>query len=53
MDVEHDNLDLGSRSLDDLERVKKWIFGDFSDTIYSIIMKPLPSCSKPKDLYSQ
>ena len=30
---------------------QKWTFVDFSDTIYSIILKPLPSCSKPKDLY--
>ena len=51
MNVWHDDLDLGSRSLDDLEYAKKWTFADFSDTIYSIILKTLPSCRKPKDLY--
>ena len=28
----HDGLDLGSRSLGDLENAEKWTFADFSDT---------------------
>ena len=51
MDIWHDDLDLGSRSLDDLEHAEKWSFTDFWDTIYSISLKPLPSCRKQKDLY--
>ena len=51
MGVYHDDLDLDSRSVDDLECAEKLTFAHFLDTIYSIILKPLPSCSKPKDLY--
>ena len=46
----HGALDLGSRSLADLGNVENWTFGDFSDTYYSRILKPLPCSRQWQDL---
>ena len=45
------DLDLGLRSPGDLENLEKQTLAHFSDTIYSLVLKPLPYCSKLKDLY--